>query len=150
MKILLSWAVDHLLPFLRLSLVVFGVLAFVAGLISGTPENPPGELGLYAALTALCTASLALALGRLIDRPIWRAAIWLGAAATAYLWMVAESNVNPLGAAMPLLVLALFGITASLTLVAFSALIFPGRDPNSEGSRQTGETSHDDDRADDV
>jgi len=83
-----STLVNRLLLFLRLNLVVFGLLAFVAALLSGTPENPAGESGLYAALIALCSASLALTLGQLQNRWRWSAVIWIGAAAAAYLWML--------------------------------------------------------------
>ena len=123
----------HALQVARLALSVLGVFAFIAAFGSSTPENHAGESGLYAALIAFCSASLALTLGLTPNRWAWNVVTWLGAMAAAYLWMVAESETSPFNMGVPLVVAVLSGIVGGMT--AFMYLMFlVGRSTNRNDS----------------
>ena len=132
MKVLAIWG-GHMLLVARLTLSVLGVFAFIAAFESITPYDPTGESGLYAALIAFCSASLALTLGLTPNRWAWNVVTWLGAMAAAYLWMVAESETSPSDTGIPLVVAVLFGIVGGMTAFIYATFL-AGRSTNRNGS----------------
>ena len=100
---------EALLASLRWAIFLGGAYHFVSAMTSGTPEDPAGLSGELAALIALHTASLAairaIKAGKSDNWPIWDICIGLGGMAAAYLWMVAEAEVDPLSGRLPIEIL---------------------------------------------